>query len=123
MLINKRFDIKPDLIQKLAENEEALSLLYEEYAKTFSSHRDLWSKLAHEEKEHANWIRELYSNREDNALVINGDRFNRQAIQTFLNYMQRELEIVKKGKAILINALSVALYIEESLIEQLMLMI
>jgi len=109
---------QPNILHRLAENEEAIGVLYQEYAKRFPDYESFWVGLASEEKEHASWIRRLYSTAAESALFFNQKRFNKEAIQTYLNYLQRELVKVKQGETTLINALSVTLYIEESLIER-----
>lgn len=108
---------QPDILPKLAENEEAVGALYRVYAKRFPDHGNLWSSLADEEDEHAGWIRVLCSTARAGGLSIDRGRFRGEAIQTYLNYLSSELARVKQGETTLLNALSVTLYIEESLIE------
>jgi hypothetical protein len=46
------------------------------------------------------------------------DRFNAIAIQTFADYLNRELSRLNEEEIPLVEALSITLYIEESLIER-----
>lgn len=105
------------VVYKLAENEEEISVLYQEYAKRFPDYQSFWLGLANDEKEHAGWIRSLYEKTDESTLVLNLKNFNKDAIQTYLNYLQRELVKAKQGEATLLGAFTTTLYIEESLIE------
>ena len=111
-------DEQPDILHRLAENEEAIGVLYHEYAERFPEYDSFWYGLAGEEKEHANWIRRLCSTAVERGLFINQARFNKEALQTYINYLQHELAKAKQGETTLLNGLSVTLYIEESLIER-----
>jgi hypothetical protein len=50
-------------------------------------------------------------------VFMDEDRFNATAIQAFTNYLDRELSRLNEQKIPLIEALSITLYIEQSLIE------
>ena len=107
-----------DVIEMIARKEETLCQLYETYSDKFQDHRDFWLDIAAEETQHANWIRELRSLVEEGTVDFKEDRFNKEAIQTFIEYLERELTKAREQEMSLINALSTALYIEEALLER-----
>ncbi|MBE0430857.1 MAG: DUF2202 domain-containing protein [Dehalococcoidia bacterium] len=109
---------QPNMLLRLAENEEAIAALYQEYAGRFPEYDSFWRGLAHDEEEHAGWIRVLGSTDAPDEVFVDRTRFNEQAIQTYLDYLRRELAKVQQGETTLLNALAVTLYIEESLIER-----
>jgi rubrerythrin len=109
---------RPDLLRSLAENEEAIGVLYREYASRFPDYDSFWLGLSADEKEHAGWIRMLSSTIDQGGLFVNQSRFSEQAILSYLDYLQRELAKVRQGDTTLLNALAITLYIEESLIEK-----
>lgn len=109
---------QPDILNRLAENEEAVGTLYREFAKRFTDFDSFWSGLAWEEEEHACWIRALCSTASETGLLIDQGRFNEAALQTYCNYLGRELEKARQGDTTLLNALATTLYIEESMIEK-----
>ncbi len=80
-----------NVIEMLARNEEALSRLYRAYADKFPDYKDFWSDLADEEIEHSNWLRGLSPKIQEDSIYFNEGRFKPGAIQTFLNYLEREL--------------------------------
>ncbi len=110
--------VQPDLLNRLAENEEAIGVLYREYAERFPDYHGFWSGLARDESEHASWIRTLCSTAPEAGLYIKQGRFNEEAVKTYLNYLGRELEKVRQGDTTVLNALAATLYIEESMIEK-----
>lgn len=109
---------QPNMLMRLAENEEAIAALYQEYASRFPEYDSFWHDLADDEKEHAGWITVLGTTDAQGAVFVDRTRFNEQAIETYLEYLRRELAKIRQGETTLLNALAVTLYIEESLIER-----
>lgn len=107
-----------DVLRRLAENEEAIGILYREYASRYPEYDSFWLGLSADEKEHAGWIQILIATIDQGELFINQSRFNEQAILSYLGYLQREQAKLRQGDTTLLNALAVTLYIEESLIER-----
>lgn len=106
-----------DICEILAQNEERLSELYRVYAEKFPEYRDLWDSLAGEETQHAKWIRNLASWSREGLIDINKNRFNIAAIHTFTGYVDKEIARARDSLVSSINALSIASYIEDSIIE------
>ncbi len=105
------------IIDSLAKNEEAIGRLYEAYAHKFTDYQNFWVSLARDEKNHTRWIQSLSSGILQGSVLFNENRFNSAAINTFLNYLEREIAKAQDQYVLLINALSIALYIEQALIE------
>lgn len=106
-----------NIIEMLAKNEKVISQLYKIYAKKFLDYKNFWSRLAEEEIEHAGWIYKLHSKIKEGSLYFNEGRFKKEALQSFLNYARNELVRTEIQEMLLINALSLALDIENTLIE------
>lgn len=106
------------IVEMLAKNEEAVSRLYSAYADRFPEYKDFWSELAVDEIDHASELRKLCEIASSGSLYINEGRFNTTAISTFSSYLEKESEPDRVKASSLINALSVAMHIEESLIER-----
>lgn len=111
---NKKASI---ILDKLVSNEESIAKLYRKYADAFPILREFWSSLASEEIDHASCIRSLGGQIETLPVSMDEGRFNAIAIQTFIDYLDRELSRLKEQEIPLIEALSITLYIEQSLIE------
>ncbi len=107
-----------EVIEAMAKNEGAVSRLYQTYAEKFPSQKAFWSSLAADETSHAGWIRGLQSKMREGPLAVNRDRFKIQPVRGFSAYLERELTSAREPGMSPINALSVALYIEETLMEQ-----
>jgi len=107
-----------EMLEKLAQHEESIGQLYNAYAGVFPSLFDFWAFLSQEESQHANWIRTLGNKAaEDPKLFVNERRFNKVAIDTSLDYLQREIGKAKMEPVSVIEALTAAFYVEQSLIE------
>jgi len=115
-LLNQK-EKESDIIEKLASNEELVAKLYKAYADAFPNLRGFWDSLATEEIKHALWIRSLGAKTGTSQIFVDEGRFNIIAIQTFMKYMDKELARLNEQKIPLIEALSIAFYIEQSLIE------
>lgn len=107
-----------EVIEAMAKNEEAVSRLYQAYADKFPAQKAFWAGLAADEMTHAAWIRGLQAKMREGSLSINRDRFKIQPVRGFTAYLERESATVREPGMAPINALSTALYIEESIIEQ-----
>ena len=107
-----------DVVEAMAKNEESVSRLYQAYADKFPAQKAFWSGLAADEMTHAAWIRGLQAKMREGSLSISRDRFKIQPVRGFTAYLERELASAREPGMSPINALSAALYIEESIIEQ-----
>jgi rubrerythrin len=107
-----------EVIEAMAKNEEAVSQLYQAYADRFPAQKAFWSGLAADEMTHAAWMRGLQAKMREGSLSINRDRFKIQPVRGFTSYLERELAGAREPGMAPINALSTALYIEESIMEQ-----
>ena len=107
-----------NIVNKLSGLEDAVGRLYEVYAAIFPEYQEFWANLVTDEHKHAAWIRELNSLINNCSFVFNEGRFKIEIIEKFLGYLHEELEKAQARAVSLINALSITLYIEESLIEQ-----
>jgi rubrerythrin len=105
------------VIDLMAKNEEAIGQLYRTYAARFPNTQDLWLGLAAEEGNHASWVRGLMEVT-DQSLHIMPNRFRSAALLTFTTYVKRETVAATAASLQLISAISVALDIEQSLIER-----
>jgi rubrerythrin len=117
-MIIKTAEKQSTTLNKLATLEESTGKLYKAYAEIFPDYRQFWSDLSNEEVQHAGWLRKLHNDVVRGSTTFRENRFNEIAIQTFINYLNDEYSKVMSRERVLINALSITLYIEESLIER-----
>lgn len=107
-----------EVLYRLEQHEKLIGELYEAYANIFTELTDLWNLLSKEEHQHATWIKELdLQASSDSRLFINSHRFKIEAINTSLEYIQKEIERVNRSSISIVEALSISFYIEQSLIE------
>jgi hypothetical protein len=111
-------DKNAELIRALVNNEESLAALYKSYSATFPGYKDFWLNIYSDELEHANKLRTLLGINTANADLHTKGRFNIIAVQNFTKHVLAEANPATIRGLSLINALSVALSLEQGLIEQ-----
>jgi len=109
---------KLDVIELLAESEETIGRLYDAYGQKFPEMGEFWQGLADDERSHALWIRSLKEKTKGRELFLKPERFKSAAINSFANHTEKEITAAAKPGYQLINALSMAFFIEDSLIEK-----
>ena len=103
-------------IELLVANEELISKLYAIYAEKFPKEKEFWLNKAAEEDIHAELLQALRSIIRKNNYFFEEGRFSIKAIELSISYLENVIQ--KAGNYSLINALSVAEDIKNSLIEQ-----
>ena len=105
------------IVELLADHEMAVSKLYQIYSERFPDYENFWSELSGDETYHAKCIRELTSKIEQGLVYFNEERFQPAAIERSLQYIEQMQEKAAQPDFLLINALSIASFIEDALIE------
>jgi hypothetical protein len=110
-------DAAVEALDMLREHEKAIGRLYVTYAHRFPQDCDFWLGLSQEEDQHAQWIELLHSKIEEelSGLIVN--RFPTVAISHSISYINRLIESANRPSLTPVNALSVALDIEQALLE------
>ncbi len=106
------------VIELLARNEEVIEKLYTTYAERFTELQDFWVSLAIEERGHAVRLRDLGEKVSAKKFFFKADRFKAPTIRNVIAHTEREITQAGQSTYKLINALSIAYYLEESLIEK-----
>ena len=103
-------------IELLILNEQLISKLYTIYAEKFTEEKEFWLKTAAEEDIHAGLLEGLRLILQESRSFFEEGRFSIKAIELSIAYLKDLIQ--KAGNHSLINALSMARDIENSLIEQ-----
>jgi rubrerythrin len=107
-----------ELIQDIIRHELNLEKMYKQFAKSHPNHREFWSELASEEAMHAKWIKSLARYTQNGHIGSSDFKLNHQAIRSSISYIEKQTEACKNGKLSLLNAASIALDVEKSMIEK-----
>lgn len=107
-----------ELLEVLKQHELAIAELYEVYAEVLPEFRDFWIDLSTEERQHAEWIDELYAEIRNNDEDFVVERFSIPTIKHSTEFINQQAINAHDSDFILINALSTALQIERGLIEK-----
>jgi rubrerythrin len=105
-------------IDLLAQAEGVMSELYQVYAKKFPELKGLWDSLSAEEAEHAAWVQKLAALAQENKAQFNEKRFDPREVKMVLDSVKDALRQITQENLSLVEALTLALYIERSLLER-----
>lgn len=105
-------------VEPLTEHEEAIGTLYRLFSEKYPECRGVWSELADDEANHASWIRGLAARVRDGKVRLNLERFQNEAIQSSMAFVRRQTEIMNSQFLPLQNAISIALQLEETILEK-----
>ena len=102
----------------LIRHETAIKQLYELFAEVFPEHRTFWVGMMEEEQKHSDCLQGLSSKESLKKWFINNSQFKKLAIGGSIEYIERQIERIKKVNISLLEALSIANDLEEALIEK-----
>jgi rubrerythrin len=103
------------IIYLLEKNELRVSNLYQIYSRKISGHKDFWAKLSEEELGHADYIHNCYGNSKPEFAENN---FTRDAVKYVVDFVKDEIKNTQNKKISHFDAISVALRIEQSILEK-----
>ena len=106
-----------ELVQEIRRHELILAKMYKQFSKSHPNQKQFWSKLAHEESMHAKWIKSLGQHYRNGNIGLTDVKISPQAIKTSISHLERQTEASKNGNLTLLNAVSIALDIEKSMID------
>jgi hypothetical protein len=109
---------EPNSLDMLIRHETTIKQLYEIFADVFPEHKAFWQGLAEEEQKHSDCLHGLSSNESLKKWFMNDGQFQQLAFGSALEYMERQIERVRKANIGMLAALSIAGDIEEALIEK-----
>jgi rubrerythrin len=121
--IRKKVDYRiaknPDaLLSTLQEHELVIGQLYRVYARRFPVYADFWQKLAQEENKHAACLNSLRTQMQDDPDIVIRERFSTDAIEFSIRYIKQLIERAMQTDFNLVNAFSLAMKLEEALLEK-----
>ncbi len=105
-------------MQKLFEHELAIAGLYENFARQFHSSGRFWHRLSAEEISHSKQLEQLVDRMNRNELEFSRPEFNIREIEESLEFIDLHLRSFLSGHGNAKEALSVAVTIEEGIIER-----
>ena len=108
------------IIGLLAKNEEAVQKLYAVYAAKYPAYKDFWLELANKESQHGFMIHNFEIELKDNPqrILFKPDRFTPEALRSSIEYVKKITQEAQTQDYPLITALSLAMQIEQALIEK-----
>ncbi len=106
-----------EIANMLIEYELSIAKLYNECAEKFTELREFWKDLAKEEVGHSDTIKDVLAQVDGRSAVLNQRRFNARPLENSLEYVNEITDRVKDNNIDLLGILSLALDLEQSIIE------
>ena len=107
-----------DIISKMEMLERIVGQLYKVYVDSFQADSSFWVQLSKEEEDHAGMIKELEKEVQNSNLSFDETRFNLNAIQTTIRYVQQKIKQANDGLLTAQEAYNIAWDIENGLLEK-----
>jgi Mg2+/Co2+ transporter CorB len=103
------------ILEAFEQNELKISRLYKIYSEKIPHKRSFWEKISKEEIQHAEEIRGI--NKKEEA-SFEENKFHRGIIRNIFDFIEVSIREVEKKKLSHVEALNVALRIEQSFLEK-----
>lgn len=111
---------KETALSSFIENEVLLNKLYSNYANLFPDDKDFWEDIAADESEHAGWVRSLSTRIDNGEVRLGAGRFEPEALTSFADYIQEQIDRMATETVLQIQALSISMDLENSMLEKAM---
>lgn len=105
------------IIALMLKQESLLARLYHAYAQKFPEYKELWNKLAREEKKHASWIEQLRVASENKVVLFREGHVKPSHLESFVQEIAEKLKQVETDGLKARQALLCTIELERSLIE------
>ncbi|MHB9024259.1 MAG: ferritin family protein [Armatimonadota bacterium] len=106
------------ILTRLMMHEEGIQYFYEECANQFPEHDDFWLKLAREERGHVESLRSLTPLIEEEKITVPEAESVLAVLDEYLQYLTKQSDILNNSTLSVLPVISMALDMEESLLEK-----
>ncbi len=106
------------IIDLLIQHEEAIGSLYRACAAVFPDHARFWQAFSLEEKAHADVLRSLAAHLKTERVFLNNRKFNVTGLQTAINHVNRQKQLLGEGGVTPLQITSIALDVERAIIDR-----
>lgn len=106
------------IIELFIEQELLLAELYKRFSVSFPEYSEFWLKMVSEEKEHANWLKNLLKGAAVQKVFFSEGKTRTYTVKTYIEYIKKTISDFDKKKPDIIKAMAISRDIETSLIEK-----
>lgn len=106
------------IITLFEENELKISQLYDMYAQALPEHKDFWEQISEEEIGHANAISEAFNSLGNREEYFQENNFTRGIIKYVSDFVEEQILIAQKKTFTHLEAINIALRVEQSMLEK-----
>jgi len=106
------------LLQAMQQHELTIAKLYLAYAERFEAEAEFWNELSEAEVRHSRCLQKVKDLMADNPEIQIAQRFSLDAINSSIRYINELIERAASPEFQPINALSLAMKLEEAFLEK-----
>jgi rubrerythrin len=107
-----------ELLELLEQQEKTMYRLYTVFAAIFPDYQTFWLHIAEEEQQHARWIKALRFKVKAGSLDARKDAIHAEAVRSSITFINKQIERAKSGNLSALNAFSIAMSIEDDILEK-----
>lgn len=107
-----------EIIELMIRQEALLAKLYMLFVEQFPKHREVWNELARDEKNHANWLKQIYDAGEKGIVLFDDGKVKTPALKSYIEYLEQLIALTEKKELTIDKAVAYTLDFEKSLIEK-----
>ena len=106
------------VIDALAEHEDAIGDLYAAYGLCFAGAASFWQGLSAEEYGHGSLMRDLGASEHEHATFVDKQRFSLPELRAATRAVRDQMEVAENSRLTLVQALETALDFEQQIVER-----
>ena len=106
------------VIDALAEHEDAIGDLYAAYGMCFAGAASFWQGLSAEEYGHGSLMRDLATSEHEHATFVDKQRFSLPELRAATRAVRDQMEVAENSRLTLVQALETALDFEQQIVER-----
>lgn len=107
-----------NIIANMEKLEQVIGQLYKIFSLHFDRDDSFWMQLSKEEQNHAKLLKELGNEMKQGKLFLSTERFNIEAVQTTIRYVQKRINQARNHLVAEQDAYHIAWDIENGLLEK-----
>ena len=106
------------MLDLMVNHEEAMAELYETFVESVPEIGDFWRQMVHEEKRHADILRNLTVRLRNGVVFLNTRRFSFNELRRSLASLKKQIQKVRNGGTTVLESLALAHDFEKSIVEK-----
>lgn len=106
------------IIDLFIEQELLIADLYDSFSVSFPEHRDFWTKIANDERDHAGWVQKLLNGVIEDKIYFSEGKTRTYTVKTSIEFIKKTISNIDFRYIDMVKALAISRNLETSLLER-----